>query len=99
MGIVALHNTTTKNTSKLLLGLFLRRLPLQMRSQLANHPANYPAKLADDAILSQSEGQVSAAAVMVAGAILNQPTRCCPALYRWELGPPVTGSQDGWWSR
>ena len=39
-------DTTTKNTSKLLLGLFLRRLPLQMRSQLANYPANSPAELA-----------------------------------------------------
>ena len=39
-------DTTTKNTSKLLLSMFLRRLPLQMRSQLANFPATTPAKLA-----------------------------------------------------
>ena len=46
-------NTTTKNTSKLLLGLFLRRLLLQMRSQLANYSANSPTELAAaDAIWS-----------------------------------------------
>ena len=39
-------NTTTKNTSKLLLGLFLHRLPLQMRAQLANFSATTPAQLA-----------------------------------------------------
>ena len=38
-------NTTTKNTSKLLLSLFLHRLLLQMRSQLSNYPANSPSKL------------------------------------------------------
>ena len=39
-------DTTNKNTSKLLLSLFLCRLPLQMRSQLANYPAASPAELA-----------------------------------------------------
>ena len=38
-------DATTRETSKLLLGLFLRRLPLQMRSQLANFPATSPAEL------------------------------------------------------
>ena len=44
------------NTFKLLLGLFLHRLPLQMRSQLAKFPANSPAQLATDAIWTQSRG-------------------------------------------
>ena len=61
-------DATTRETSKLLLGLFLRRLPLQMRSQLANFPATSPAKLAN-AIWSQSGGQVSAAEVTVAAAV------------------------------
>ena len=39
-------DTTNKNTSKLLLSLFLCRLPLQMRTQLANYPASSPAELA-----------------------------------------------------
>ena len=43
-------DTTTKNTSKLLLGLFLRRLPLQMMAQLAKFPATTPTQLAADAI-------------------------------------------------
>ena len=47
-------DAATRETSKLLLGLFLRRLPLQMMSQLANFPATSPAELAADAIWSQS---------------------------------------------
>ena len=70
-------DTTTKNTSKLLLGLFLRRLLLQMRSQLANFPATTPTELAADAIWSQSGGQVSAAAVTVAAATSGRP--CSPS--------------------
>ena len=66
-------DTTTKNTSKLLLGMFLRRLPLQMRSQLANFPATTPTELAAAAIWSQSGGQVSAAAVTVAAATFGRP--------------------------
>ena len=68
-------DTTTKDTSKLLLGLFLHRLPLQMRSQLANYSANSPVKLAatTDAIWSQSGSQVSAAAVTVAAVTSNHP--------------------------
>ena len=71
---------TTKNSSKLLLGLFPRRLPLQMRSQLANFPANNPAQLAaaTDAIWSQSGGQVSAAAVTVAAATSGRPRSPSP---------------------
>ena len=72
----------TKNSSKLLLGLFLHRLPLQMRSQLANFPANNPAELAAaaaaDAIWSQSGGQVSAAAVTVAAATSGRPRSPSP---------------------
>ena len=68
-------DTTTKNTSKLLLGLILHRLPLQMRSQLANYPANSPAELtaAAAAIWSQSGGQVSAA--MTVAAVTSSPPR------------------------
>ena len=68
-------DTSTRNLSKLLLGLFLRRLPLQMRSQLANFPATTPAELAAaaDAIWSQSGGQVSAAAMTVATATSGRP--------------------------
>ena len=71
---------TTKESSKLLLGLFLRRLPLQMRSQLANFPATNPAQLAAaaDAIWSQSGGQVSAAAVTVAAATSGRPRSPSP---------------------
>ena len=74
-------DTTTKNTSKLLLGLFLRRLPLQMRSQLANFPATTPAELATavaDAIWSQSVSQVSAAAETVAAATSGRPRSPTP---------------------
>ena len=72
-------DATTRETSKLLLGLFLRRLPLQMRSQLANFPATSPAKLATaaDAIWSQSGGQVSAAEVTVAAAPGGSASRDC----------------------
>ena len=72
-------DTTTKDTSKLLHGLFLHRLPLQMRSQLANYSANSPAKLAatTDAIWSQSGSQVSAAAVTVAAVTSGCP--CSPS--------------------
>ena len=73
-------DTSTRNSSKLLLGLFLRRLPLQMRSQLANFPATTPAQLAAaaDAIWSQSGGQVSAAAVTVAAATSGRPRSPSP---------------------
>ena len=71
-------NTTTKNTSKLLLSMFLRRLPLQMRSQLANFPATTPAEIAADVIWSQSGGQVSAAAVTVAAATSGRPRSPSP---------------------
>ena len=73
-------DTTTKNTSKLLLGLFLRRLPLQMRSQLANYPATSPAEIAAaaDAIWSHSGGQVSAAAVTIAAATSGRPRSPSP---------------------
>ena len=49
-------DVTTKLTSKLLLGMFLRRLPEQMRAQLANYPARDPNQLAAaaDAIWAQS---------------------------------------------
>ena len=67
-------NTTTKNTSNLLRCLFLHRLPLQMRSQLTNYPANSPIKL-NDAIWSQSGSQVSAAVMTVA-----EVTSGCPCL-------------------
>ena len=72
-------DATTRETSKLLLGLFLRRLPLQMRSQLANFPATSPAELATapDAIWSQSGGQVSAAEVTVAAAPGGSASRDC----------------------
>ena len=66
-------DATTRETSKLLLGLFLRRLPLQMRSQLANFPATPPTELAADAIWSQSGGQVSAAEVTVVAAVASRP--------------------------
>ena len=68
-------DATTRETSKLLLGLFLRRLPLQMRSQLANFPTTSPAELATaaDAIWSQSGSQVSAAEVTVAAAVASRP--------------------------
>ena len=72
-------DATTRETSKLLLGLFLRRLPLQMRSQLANFPTTSPAELATaaDAIWSQSGSQVSAAEVTVA-AIASRPRSPSP---------------------
>ena len=72
-------DAATRETSKLLLGLFLRRLLLQMRSQLANFPATSPAKLAADAIWSQSGGQGSAAEVTVAA----PNTGCSTSLRRW----------------
>ena len=63
-------DTTTKNTSKLLLGLFLGSLPLLLGAQLANFPATTPGQLtATDAIWAQSGGQVSAAEVVVAAAV------------------------------
>ena len=48
-------DVTTKLTSKLLLGMFLHRLPEQMRAQLTNYPARYPNQLAAaaDAIWAQ----------------------------------------------
>ena len=39
-------DTTTKMTLKLLLGMFLRRLPEQMWAQLANYQATSPGDLA-----------------------------------------------------
>ena len=73
-------DTATRETSKLLLGLFLRRLPLQMRSQLANFPTTSPAELATatDAIWSQSGSQVSAAEVTVAAAVALRPRSPSP---------------------
>ena len=71
-------DTSTRNSSKLLLGLFLRRLPLQMRSQLANFPPTTPAELAAYAIWSQSGGQVSAAAVTVVAATSSRPRSPSP---------------------
>ena len=72
-------DTATKETSKLLLVLFLHRFPLQMRSQLANFPATSPAQLATaaDAIWTQSGGQVSAAEVTVEAAVALRP--CSPS--------------------
>ena len=60
--------------------MFLRRLPLQMRSQLANFPATTPAKLAAAAYAfwSQSGGQVSAAAVTVVAATSGRPRSLSP---------------------
>ena len=48
-------DVTTKLTSKLLLVMFLRRLPEQMHAQLANYPARDPYQLAAaaDAIWAQ----------------------------------------------
>ena len=64
-------DTATKDTSKLLLGFFLRRLLLPIRSQLANFPTTTPAQLATatNAIWTQSGGQVSAAEVTVAATV------------------------------
>ena len=55
---------TTKMTSKLLLGMFLRRLPEQMRAQLANYQAISLGDLvaAADAIWAQYGGKFPAAA-------------------------------------
>ena len=64
-------DTSTKMTSKLLLGMFLRRLPEQMRTQLANYNASSPGDLAAaaDAIWAQYGSKFPAAAeVMVAAA-------------------------------
>ena len=57
-------DTATKMTSKLLLGMFLRRLPEQMRAQLANYQATSPGDLAAaaDAIWAQYGGKFPAAA-------------------------------------
>ena len=68
-------DTAIRETSKLLLRLFLRRLLLQMRSQLANFPATSPTELATaaDAIWSQTGGQVSATEVSVAAVVTSQP--------------------------
>ena len=57
-------------TSKLLLGMFLRRLPEQMRAQLANYNATSPGDLsaAADAIWAQYGGKFTAAEVTVAAA-------------------------------
>ena len=73
-------NTTTKNSSKLLLSLFLRRLLLQMRSQLANYPANSTAELttAANTIWPQSGSQVSAEAVTVAAVTSGCPHSLSP---------------------
>ena len=73
-------DAATRETSKLLLGLFLCRLPLQMRSQLANFPATSPAELATaaDAIWSQSGSQVSTAEVTVAAAVASRPRLLSP---------------------
>ena len=84
------------NTFKLLLGLFLHRLPLQMRSQLANFPATSPAQLAAEAIWTQSGGQVRAPKVTVAAAIASWPRLPSPcateagrlSLVRWWVGLP-----------
>ena len=60
-------DTATKMTSKLLLGMFLRRLPEQMRAQLANYQATSPGDLAAaaDAIWAQYGGKFPAAAAEV----------------------------------
>ena len=93
-------NSTTKNMSKLLLGLFLHRLPLQMRSQLANHPAASPAELAFaiDTIWSQSGGQVSTAAVTVTAVSSGCQLLAVTLPQRgWEPWPPGCGSQSRLW--
>ena len=63
----------TKQTSKLLLGMFLRRLPEQMRSLLANSTADSPDALAReaDAIWTNAGGRFAAAAVTIAAALPN----------------------------
>ena len=63
-------DTSTKMTSKLLLGMFLCRLPKQMRAQLANYNATSPGDLsaAADAIWAQYGGKFTAAEVTVAAA-------------------------------
>ena len=78
-------DAATRETSKLLLGLFLRRLPLQMRSQLANFPATSPAELATaaNAIWSQSGGQVSAAEVTGSRHCVATPLAVAPRQRRW----------------
>ena len=89
------------NTFKLLLGLFLHRLPLQMRSQLANFPATSPAQLAAEAIWTQSGGQVRAPKVTVAAAIASWPRLPSPcateagqlSLVRWWVGLPGNGGR------
>ena len=60
-------DTTTKLTSKLLLGMFLHRLLEQMRAQLANYNASSPGDLAAaaDAIWAQYGGKFPAAAAEV----------------------------------
>ena len=57
-------DVTTKMTSMLLRGMFLRRLPEQMRAQLANYQAISPGDLAAaaDAIWAQYGGKFPAAA-------------------------------------
>ena len=58
------QDTSTKMTSKLLLGMFLHRLPEQMRAQLANYNVSSPGDLAAaaDAICAQYGGKFPAAA-------------------------------------
>ena len=60
-------DTSTKMTFKLLLGMFLCRLPEQMRAQLVNYNASSPGDLtaAADAIWAQYGGKFPAATAEV----------------------------------
>ena len=71
-------DVTTKLTSKLLLGMFLHRLPEQMRAQLANYPARDPNQLAAaaDAIWAQYGGKFpSTAAELTVAAATSSNSR------------------------
>ena len=86
-------DTAIRETSKLLLRLFLRRLLLQMRSQLANFPATSPTELATaaDAIWSQTGGQVSGAEVTVAAVVTSRPRLRRPMPMRVVTGAGQLG--------
>ena len=91
-------NTATKDTSKLLLGLFLRRLPLQMRSQLATFPDTSPAQLAAtaDAIWTQAGEKVSATEVTVAAAVASRPHSPLPLGPACRCPSPIRVVNEVW---
>jgi hypothetical protein len=87
-------DTTTKLTSPLLLGMFRRRLPAELRTQLATCHAKNPVELAAaaDEIWRQFGGRFAAAAASISAALPHRSRSRSPSVVSTR---PATGDGNG----